>query len=89
MKKEPEKFSTEIIEYKEPKTIVELGFSSVLDFTVNPVKDFSDYQGGVGFDYVLAHSGDEVVGEFEEKNVMSEFENLVKRREEEIVKLNF
>ena len=83
IKREPEKFSTEIIEYKEPKTIAEIGFSSVLDFTVNPVKDFSDYQGGVGYDYVLAHSQEENSKEIELKDVMSEYEILKKKREEE------
>jgi len=83
MKQEPEKFSTQVIEYKEPKTIAEIGFSSVLDFTVNPVKDFSDYKGGVGFDYVLAHTIEEVDEKIEMKDVLSEFELLKIKREEE------
>lgn len=84
MKQEPEKFSSQIIEYKEPKTIAEIGFSSVLDFTVNPVKDFSDYQGGKGFDYVLAHTIEEISEKIEEKDVMKEFEELKLRREQEL-----
>jgi len=83
MKNEPEKFSTEIIEYKEPKTIAELGFSQILDFTANPVKDFSDYKRGVGFDYVLAHSSQETSIKFDEKNVMNEYEKLINSRKNE------
>ena len=82
MKNEPEKFSTEIIEYKEPKTIGELSFSSVLDFTVNPVKDFTDYSGGIGYDYVLAHCEEELDMKIEEKDVMTEYELLLKKRKE-------
>jgi len=83
MKREPNKFSTEIIEYKEPKTIVEVSFSSVLDFTVNPVKDFSDYTGGGGFDYVRAHSDELLMEKIEEKDTMEEFEKLLLRRKED------
>ena len=83
MKNEPEKFSTEIIEYKEPKTIGELSFSSILDFTVNPVKDFTDYTGGGGYDYVLAHSIEKLDNIIEEKDVMTEYELMLKRRKEQ------
>lgn len=81
IKNEPTKFSRELIEYKEPKTIAEIGFSSVLDFTVNPVKDFSDYQSGNGFDYVLAHSIEQIEENVEMKDVMKEFEEMKRRRE--------
>lgn len=83
MEKEPVKFSSELIEYKEPKTIGDISFSSVMDFTVNPVKDFSDYSGGVGFDYVLAHSWDQKDSEFIEKDTMSEYQKLLEKRKEE------
>lgn len=83
MKKEPENFSTHVIEYKEPRTIAEIGFSSVYDFTAHPVKDFSDYSGGVGFDYVLAHSKEELEEKIDEKDVMSEYEKLIKMRSEQ------
>jgi len=87
IKNEPIKFSTEVIEYKEPKTIAEIGFSQVLDFTVNPVKDFSDYKGGVGFDYVLAHSVENIDEKVEDKDVMTEFELLKERRRQEDEKM--
>jgi DnaJ-class molecular chaperone len=83
MEKEPEKFSTEVIEYKEPKTIAEISFSKILDFTVNPVKDFTDYSCGAGFDYVLAHSGMMLDGKLEEKDVMKEYERLLLERKQE------
>lgn len=83
MMEEPEVFTTQIIEYKEPKTIVEVSFSSVMDFTVNPVKDFTDYSGGGGFDYVLAHSVEELKMEKEELDTMTEYEKMLKLREEQ------
>jgi len=84
IKDEPDVFSTQIIEYKEPKTIGEISFSSTYDFTVHPVKDFSDYSGSGGFDYVLAHSNRVFDEKIDEKDVMKEFEELKLRREEEM-----
>ena len=82
MMEEPEVFTTQIIEYKEPKTIVEVGFSSVMDFTVNPVKDFSDYNSG-GYDYILAHSAEEKKIHLEELDTITEYEKMLKLREEQ------
>jgi len=89
MKNEPISFSTEVIEYKEPKTIIEIGFSEIMDFTVNPVKDFSDYKNGVGYDYVLAHSTENIDEKVEMKDVMKEFEELKMKREEELLRNDF
>ena len=41
IKFEPEVFTREIIEYKEPKTYMETNFTPVYDFTMHPVQDFS------------------------------------------------
>ena len=79
IKLEPEVFTREIIEYKEPKTYQEMNFKEVYDFTVHPVQDFS---GGGCLDYVVAFSPPEEMKNIEEKNVEEEFEKLVKLRKE-------
>ena len=73
IKLEPEVFTREIIEYKEPKTYQEMNFKPVYDFTMHPVQDFS---GGGCVDYVVAFSPPEEMKVFEEKNVVEEFEKL-------------
>jgi hypothetical protein len=77
IKLEPEVFTREIIEYKEPKTYQEMNFKPVYDFTMHPVQDFS---GGGCVDYVLAFSPPEEMKVLEEKNVEEEFEKLKKLR---------
>ena len=77
IKLEPEVFTREIIEYKEPKTYMETNFTSVYDFTLHPVQDFS---GGSCVDYVVAFSPPEEMKIFKEKNVVEEFERLKKLR---------
>jgi hypothetical protein len=79
IKLEPEVFTREIIEYKEPKTYQEMNFKEVYDFTLHPVQDFS---GGGCVDYVVAFSAPEEMKNIEEKNVEEEFEKLVKLRKE-------
>ena len=74
---EPEVFTREIIEYKEPKTYQEMNFKPVYDFTMHPVQDFS---GGGCVDYVVAFSPPEEMKVFEEKNVVEEFEKLKNSR---------
>ena len=41
IKLEPEVFTRDIIEYKEPKTYQKMNFKPVNDFTMHPVQDFS------------------------------------------------
>jgi curved DNA-binding protein CbpA len=77
IKLEPEVFTREIIEYKEPKTYQEMNFKTIYDFTMHPVQDFS---GGSCVDYVVAFSPPEDMKIIEEKNVEEEFEKLVKLR---------
>jgi len=77
IKLEPEVFTREIIEYKEPKTYQEMSFKPVYDFTLHPVQDFS---GGGCVDYVVAFSPPEEMKVFEEKNVVEEFEKLKNSR---------
>ena len=77
IKLEPEVFTREIIEYKEPKTYMETNFTPVYDFTMHPVQDFS---GGGCVDYVVAFSPPEEMKYGEEKNVEEEFERLIKLR---------
>jgi len=77
IKLEPEVFTREIIEYKEPKTYQEMNFKPVYDFTMHPVQDFS---GGCCVDYVVAFSPPEEIKGFEEKNVEEEFEKLKNSR---------
>jgi len=77
IKLEPEVFTREIIEYKEPKTYQEMSFKPVYDFTLHPVQDFS---GGGCVDYVVAFSPPEEMKIFEEKNVVEEFEKLKNSR---------
>jgi len=77
IKLEPEIFTREIIEYKEPKTYKEMNFTPVYDFTVHPVHDFSC---GDCVDYVVAFSPPEELKVFEEKNVVEEFEKLKQSR---------
>ena len=79
IKLEPEVFTREIIEYKEPKTYQEMNFKEVYDFTLHPVQDFS---GSGCLDYVVAFSAPEEMKNIEEKNVEEEFEKLVKLRKE-------
>jgi hypothetical protein len=74
---EPEVFTREIIEYKEPKTYQEMNFKQVYDFTMHPVQDFS---GGGCVDYVVAFSPPEEMKVIEEKNVEEEFEKLKNSR---------
>ena len=81
MEAEPEVFSREIIQYKEPKSLEEITVGEVMDLKVKEVKDFT---GGGGADYILAHSNPDEVKEFEEKNVMDEFERLKLQRENEV-----
>jgi len=78
---EPEVFSREVIRYKEPKSLDELVMGEVMDLKVKDVKDFT---GGGGADYGLAHSKPDEINEFEEKNVMDEFERLKNERENEV-----
>jgi hypothetical protein len=73
IKLEPEVFTREIIEYKEPKTYMETNFTPVYDFTMHPVQDFS---GGGCVDYVVAFLPPEEMKIVEEKNVEEEFEKL-------------
>jgi len=73
IKLEPEVFTREVIEYKEPKTYMETNFTPVYDFTMHPVQDFS---GGGCVDYVVAFSPPEEMKVVEEKNVEEEFEKL-------------
>jgi curved DNA-binding protein CbpA len=77
IKLEPEVFTREIIEYKEPKTYQEMNFKPVYDFTMHPVQDFS---GGGCVDYIVAFSPPEEMKSVEEKNVEEEFERLIKLR---------
>jgi len=77
IKLEPEVFTREVIEYKEPKTYQEMNFKPVYDFTMHPVQDFS---GGGCVDYVVAFSPPEEMKNVEEKNVEEEFEKLLKFR---------
>jgi curved DNA-binding protein CbpA len=77
IKLEPEVFTRDIIEYKEPKTYQEMNFKPVYDFTMHPVQDFS---GGSCVDYVVAFSEPEKIKNIEEKNVEEEFNKLVKLR---------
>ena len=80
IKLEPEVFTREVIEYKEPKTFVEMNFPKVYDFTMHPVQDFS---GGGCVDYVVAFSAPEEMKVLEEKNVLEEFEKLRQLRRKE------
>jgi curved DNA-binding protein CbpA len=77
IKLEPEVFTKEIIEYKEPKTYMETNFTPVYDFTMHPVQDFS---GGGYVDYIVAFSAPEQMKSIEDKNVDEEFDKLVKFR---------
>lgn len=64
MEVEPEVFSRDVIEYKEPQSLQEITVGEVMDLKVKEVKDFT---GGGGADYILAHSNPEEVNDFQEK----------------------
>jgi len=82
MDAEPDVFTRQIIEYKEPKTVEELTFGRCLDLKVKNVKDFS---GKNGADYVLAHSHPEEIKPIQENNVLEEFEKIKKLRNEDVL----
>ena len=79
MEREPDIFSVDLVEYKEPVSSVELGFNSLMRLKLDNLSDFSDYS-GIGYDYILAHSMGCFVGDIkEERDVMLEYE--LQRRE--------
>jgi len=84
MDAEPDIFTRQMIEYKEPKTVEELTFGRCLDLKVKNVKDFS---GKNGADYVLAYSNPDEIEPFENQNenVHDAFEKIKKLRDEDIL----
>jgi len=74
IKLEPTIFSREIIEYKEPKTHREMIFTHEYDFS--SLCSTNDFSGNGASDYIVAFSNIEKIKDFEEKDVMVEFEKL-------------
>lgn len=76
MKEKPGSFSRVLVEYKEPKSENEINFKKELEINAELVKDFS---GKDAADYILAFSELEKRDDFEEKDVLLEYEKIKNR----------
>lgn len=85
IEEQPEVFTREIIQYKEPKSFNELIVGEEMDLKVKDIKDFT---GKGGADYIIAYSNPEEISKYEEKNVIDEFERFKQERTVELLQQN-